>query len=432
MILSSLLLLAPLAPAAEPIQGDLFVLKARRVELGDGEVMEHAVILIEDGKIVTMGQDLPVERGLRVIELDDSQVVMAGLVNAYSRYGMAGGGYNDSRPQVMASQELYPTGMYDAFIENGITTVAQYPAGSGIPGQAVAIRPLAGSKEEMILEDGVYVKAVMRNSSTNKRNLTDGFKKADAHLKKVETERAKWEKKNAPKKSSSKKSSSKKSTAKKDEAKDEKPEEKKSTAKSSSKSKKEFVPPAPDPRIKPFLDLREGTLRALFSVGNAAAYVHLIDAIDEEEFEWHLRIPLTRDINVFHVKDKIGEKGCYCLMEPLITLNPGTMRQRNLPAEFDRAGAKLVLIPRTDSAAGFKAWLGDIGTMITAGLDRKSAIRAIVHNPAMFLGLGDHIGTLAEGKSANLVVFSGDPFQPGTKIDAVMLDGRFVTGDIDQ
>ncbi len=396
MFLTSLMALTPLAVPATPAPtSDLFVIKARRVELGDGEVMEHAVILIEDGEIITMGQDLPVERGIPVIELDDDQIVMPGMVNPYSRYGMNGGGFNDSRPQVMASAELYPSTVYDAFLENGVTTVAQYPAGQGIPGQAVALRPMGETAAEMIVEDGVYVKAVMRNSSSAKRNLTDGFKKADAYLKKVESEREKFEKK-----------------------KDDK--------------KKDFVPPKPDANVQPFLDLRDGKLQMLFSIRDAAGWAHLLHAIGEEEFQWHLRVPLTRDINVFHVKDEIGEKGCYTIMEPLITLMPGTMRQRNLPAEFDRAGAKLVLIPRSDSPGGFEQFLGDVGTMISAGLDRKSAIRAITMHPAGFLGLGDRVGTLAEGKRANLVVFSGDPFQPGTKIDGVMLDGRFVTGDIDQ
>ena len=401
MFVTSLMALTPLAVPATPAPtSDLFVIKARRVELGDGEVMEHAVILIEDGEIITMGQDLPVERGIPVFELDDDQIVMPGMVNPYSRYGMSGGGFNDSRPQVMASAELYPSAVYDAFLENGVTTVAQYPAGQGIPGQAVALRPMGKTAADMIVEDGVYVKAVMRNSSSAKRNLTDGFKEADAHLKKVESEREKFEKKN------------------KDDKK--------------KKGSKDFVPPKPDANVQAFLDLREGKLQMLFSIRDAAGWAHLLHAIGEEEFQWHLRVPLTRDINVFHVKDEIGAKGCYTIMEPLITLMPGTMRQRNLPAEFDRAGAKLVLIPRSDSPGGFEQFLEDVGTMISAGLDRKAAIRAITMHPAGFLGLADRVGTLAEDRRANLVVFSGDPFQPGTEIDGVMLDGRFVTGDIDQ
>jgi len=378
------------------------VIKAPRVELGDGEVMEHAVILVEDGEIVTMGQDLPVERGIPVIELEEGQVVMPGLVNPYSRYGMSGGGYNDSRPQVMASAELYPSAAYKVFLENGVTTVGQYPAGQGIPGQAVAVRPKGETAGAMIVEDSAYLKVVMRNSSSAKRNLRDGFKKADDHLKKVAKEREKFDKAQAKAKADKK------------------------------KSKAVFVPPAADPRIQPFFDLREGKLRALVSIRNAASYAHLVDAVGEEDFEWHLRVPLTRDIDVFHVTEEVGERGCFVLMEPLITLVPGTLRQRNLPAEFERAGAKLVLLPRTDSKAGFESFLEDVGVMIGAGLDRKAAVRAITHNPASFMGLGERLGSLSEGKRANLLIFSGDPFQPDTKLDAVMLDGKFVSGDMDQ
>ncbi len=434
MMLTSLLLLPALsAPAIgldpsalnTPPQGDLFAIKARRVEIGNGEVMEHAVILVEDGEIVTMGQDLPIERGIPIVELSEDQVVMPGIVNPYTRFGMTGSGYNDARPYIKASDEIYPSDAYETFLKYGMTTIAQYPAGQGVPGQAVALKPMGDDASEMIVEDGVYLKFVMRNSASAKRNLTDGFKKADAHLEKVEKEREKFDKKNA-KKPSKKKTTSKKDDDKKD---DEKEDDKKKTSSKSSKAPK-FVAPEADPRVQPFFDLREGELSALFSIGSAASYVHLVDAIGEEDFEWSLRIPLTRDIDVFHVKDKVGEQGCFVLMEPLITLMPGTMRQRNLPAEFERAGAKLILIPRRDNEAGFMAYLEDVGTMIGAGLDRKAAVQALTHRPATLLGLEDRVGSLQEGRRANLLIFNGDPFQPGTKLDAVMLDGKFVSGDM--
>ena len=45
MILSSLLLLTPMAatPPVVAVQGDFFAIKARRVELGGGEVMEREI-----------------------------------------------------------------------------------------------------------------------------------------------------------------------------------------------------------------------------------------------------------------------------------------------------------------------------------------------------------------------------------------------------
>ncbi|MEZ6016710.1 MAG: amidohydrolase family protein [Planctomycetota bacterium] len=419
--------LVPGGPApATPVMGaigatpDLLAIKARRVLVGDGTEIEHAVILVDGGKIVTIGQDLPIERGIPVLELDDDQLVMPGLVNPYSRFGMTGGGYNDSRAQVKASTELYPPSGYRAALEAGVTTLGLYPAGTGIPGQAVVVRPMGGTSEEMIVKDGAYLKVVMRPSSSNKRNLKKGFEAVEKYRDKVEKEREKWEKKNKP---SSKSSSDKKG----DDAADEKKEESKSS--SSKKKESPFVPPAPDEETAPWLAVVEKKLPLLVTIDSAAAYDHFIDALGKEDVDWSLRIGLSREIDVFYVKEKIGKQGCYVLIDPEITLHPGTMRQRNLPAEFDRAGAKVVLLPRSDSASGFESWLEDVGVLIGAGLDRKAAVRGVTQYAADFLGLGAELGTLAEGKRANLLILSGDPFEPGTEVDAVMLDGQIVHGE---
>ncbi|MCP3919947.1 MAG: amidohydrolase family protein [bacterium] len=440
MLTPILLSLTSLLPAQEPglagsaaapvVQPGLLAIKARRVEVGNGETLEHAVILIEGDKIVTIGEDLPIERGIPVLELDDDQVVMPGLVVAYSRLGMSGSGYNDSRPYVLASAELYPANeTFKEVLEAGVTTLGLYPAGNGIPGQAVAVQPHGDDAGDMILSDNVYLKAILRPSRTLKRYISDGFKKADEWLEKEKKNREKWEKdqEKAKKKKSSK---SKKDDEKKDDEKEE--DEKKSSSKSSSKSKKaEYEPIDPDPRAQAFLDLRDGELKALFSISNAASYLHLIDAIDDEEFAWDLRMPLTRTSNFYEVKDEIAETERRVVMEPLLTLHPNTMRQRNLPAEFARAGAKLVLVPRTDSTSSVKSWLRDTGVIIAAGLERKTAVRAMTLEAAELLGLGESHGSLEEGKVANLIILGGDPFEPATEIDAVMLGGEIVSGEVD-
>jgi hypothetical protein len=414
MILTPLILAAgPALAAPDAPTPDLFALRARRVETGTGETLEHAVILIENGKIVTIGEDLPIERGIPVIELGEEQVVMPGIVNAYSRFGMTGSGYTDARPYILASEELFPRGAtWKGALENGITTLALYPAGRGIPGQAVAIQPAPDGRteEDIVLLDSVFLKAIVSNSSTAKRYVSDGFKKADEWLEKEQKNREKYDK------------------AKK------KAEEEKDKDKQKAELEKlgEYEPLAPDPKAQAFLDLRAGKLRALFSIGQAADYVHLLDAIGEEAFEWHLEMGLTTDVDFFHVTEKIGERGCAVVMQPSLTLHPGTMRQRNLPAEYSRAGAKLVLIPRSDSTSAFGDFRRDVGVLIGAGLERGTAVRALTLEPATMLGLGDRLGSLEAGKAANLIVLNGDPFEPATKIDAVMLNGDFVHGEVEQ
>lgn len=63
-----------------------------------------------------------------------------------------------------------------------------------------------------------------------------------------------------------------------------------------------------------------------------------------------------------------------------------------------------------------------------AGLDipPETAIRWITSNPARVLGLDDRIGSLEAGKNADVVVWSGNPFSIYTKADLVYMDGALV------
>ena len=60
-----------------------------------------------------------------------------------------------------------------------------------------------------------------------------------------------------------------------------------------------------------------------------------------------------------------------------------------------------------------------------AGIDipRERAIRWITANPARALGVDDRVGTLENGKDADVVVWSGDPFSVYTHADLVYIDG---------
>jgi len=434
MMLTPLLLaLAPVSPVP-PLAGDLLAIRARRAETISEGTMEHCVILIEGGKITAIGEDLPIERGVPVLDLPDDWIVMPGLVNAYTRLGLDGGGFNDSRPDVLASDELYPASeIYDELLKFGVTTLGLYPAGNGIPGQAVAVQPAGDTKEEMILKDNAYVKILLRSNGSSKKMIKSGFEKVDEHAAKEKKNREKWEKDQEKKKKKKSKSKKKDDEKKDDEKKDD--EEKaadKDDKKEDDKGSDEYKPLEPDAKVKPFMDLRDGSLRALISIGSAGDYAHLIDAIGEEEFSWDLRIPLNTNIDIFHVKDEIAERGCRVVFEPMLTLHPGTMRQRNLPAEFSRAGAKLVLQPRSQSLSGHEHWLRDVGEIVAAGLDRETALRALTLEPAELLGLGERVGSLSVGSDANLIFLNGDPFETNTKIEAVMFGGKVVSGELEQ
>ena len=106
--LPALLLASLSAPALAATAPDLFAIKVGKAETVSHGTIEHAVILVEDGKIVTIGQDLPIEEGIPVLDLE-RWTVMPGLVNAYSRLGMDSRAGDEFNPQLSAADEIYPT-----------------------------------------------------------------------------------------------------------------------------------------------------------------------------------------------------------------------------------------------------------------------------------------------------------------------------------
>ena len=57
------------------------------------------------------------------------------------------------------------------------------------------------------------------------------------------------------------------------------------------------------------------------------------------------------------------------------------------------------------------------------GVSWGEAFRLITSAPAEIVGLGDEIGSLAPGRRADVVIWSGDPLDPRSAAEAVFIDG---------
>jgi len=106
------------------------------------------------------------------------------------------------------------------------------------------------------------------------------------------------------------------------------------------------------------------------------------------------------------------------------------MRERNLPAELATAGVDVVFVPNGDDLNSHKNWRFHVGHIVKRGMDYQAALRAMTLGPAEVLGLGDRLGSLDVGKDANMLFFSGDPLQPASRLEMVMIDGEFVSDEV--
>ena len=66
----------------------------------------------------------------------------------------------------------------------------------------------------------------------------------------------------------------------------------------------------------------------------------------------------------------------------------------------------------------------EAGNAVAYGMSWDDALRAITLTPAEILGVSDRVGSLSIGKSANLVIWSGDPFEYATIPERVFVAGK--------
>ena len=69
----------------------------------------------------------------------------------------------------------------------------------------------------------------------------------------------------------------------------------------------------------------------------------------------------------------------------------------------------------------------EAGHAVRNGMQWDDALEAITAAPARAFGLADRLGTLEPGKTADIVMWSGDPFEFSTEVDLVLIDGAEVS-----
>jgi imidazolonepropionase-like amidohydrolase len=57
------------------------------------------------------------------------------------------------------------------------------------------------------------------------------------------------------------------------------------------------------------------------------------------------------------------------------------------------------------------------------GADPYQMLRALTIHPAKAFGIDSHVGSLEAGKDADVVIYSGDPLDPRSRVEVVLIDG---------
>lgn len=387
----------------------MYAVTGGRVATVTRGTLDQATILIEGGKIVGVGPDLPVPAEARVIDAS-GYLVTPGLIDAHSHLAVF------SEPEVWANKDgNEKTGPVqphlrglDSFnpadpaipdvVRAGITTVFSGPGSANVVGGLGAAYKLRGrTAEEMLIPGtealkmalGENPKGVYKDRAGgpgtrmgNAGVLREALVKAANYLGAIERAHHECEPGKRPK--------------------------------------------LPDRDLK--LEILGKALRRELKVRiHAHRADDILTAIRISEEFGGLDLVIEHATEGYLVADFLASKGIPCVVGPLLLERHKMELQKvNLrnPALLARAGVKIAL--QADSMSGTQ-WLPiDVGLAIREGLPEDEALRAVTINAAEILGLQHRLGSIEAGKDADLVIWSGDPFDVDGRACLVFIDGEIV------
>ncbi|MGD0063911.1 MAG: amidohydrolase [Streptosporangiaceae bacterium] len=124
--------------------------------------------------------------------------------------------------------------------------------------------------------------------------------------------------------------------------------------------------------------------------------------------------------------DQIAAASIPVIIGPLFTSRSKVeLRNRSLanPGRLAAAGVRIAIT--TDHPVVPIHFLIHQATLaVKEGLDPVTALRAVTIHPAQIIGCADRIGSLAPGKDADVVIWSGDPLDVMSRAERAYVNGR--------
>ena len=97
------------------------------------------------------------------------------------------------------------------------------------------------------------------------------------------------------------------------------------------------------------------------------------------------------------------------------------------PGKLHAAGVRIAFATFNSSSSRTLPY--EAAQAVPYGLPHEAALAAVTRNAADMLGLGDRIGTIEEGKLANIMITDGDPLEIQTQVTDLFILGRGVSLD---
>ncbi len=359
--------------------------------------LENTTVIIDNGKIVSVGSNIPIPPDAQVIDCK-GLTIYPGLVDGGTHVGLQEiesisvtqdyDELGELTPEMEALTAVNPNSVLIPVTRvSGVTTVITAPSGGLFPGTAALINLHGYTPQQMY----AGFKAVVINfPSTGRRGRWD--RRTDDDVKKDSEKAVKklndtWERVKTY-----------------------------ASIDSATNRKEDY-----NPEMAALLPVYQGKAKAMIEVNKESDILAALKWIKENK----IKAILTGVAEGWRVADSIAAAGVPVITGPVIAMptresdrydqaykNAGLMK---------KAGVKVAL--RTNDAENSRNLPFNAGFAAAYGMTRDEALKAVTIVPAEIFGVADQLGSIEVGKSANLFISNGDPFEPATQIKYLFING---------
>jgi imidazolonepropionase-like amidohydrolase len=413
----TILSLASLSAFADGV----YAIKGAKIYTLAGDPIENGTVVIRDGKIAAVGTDVAVPTDAEVIDAAGLEV-HAGIFDAVSRLGLTEVGSvpatNDTtelgeyNPQLIAAGAVYPPSEHIPVARaNGITHTATAPGsggggfggggGYGISGQATLMNLAGWTVEEMTLEKSVGMMMGWPNIQTRTFDFAT-FSMKEKPFKEVKKD---YDDK----------------VAELEEWLDAARHYHQAVERGSTDRFER------DLKLEALVPVVQGEMPVIIFAQDKRQIEDAVKFCEEQK----LRMILAGGAESWKVKELLKEKNIPVILGPTQALPRHEDDPYDKPyttaAELQAAGVKIAFA--TFGSGNSRTLPYEVGTAVGFGLPWEEGLKAITLNPAQILGVDDKLGSIEEGKIANLIVTSGDPLEITTQMKYLFIGGKLTSMD---
>lgn len=183
--------------------------------------------------------------------------------------------------------------------------------------------------------------------------------------------------------------------------------------------------PDTDVQMEAMRKVLSGDVPVILSVSEAESITKALEWIEEMQEQTNAHFILAGVEGGWAVADQIADAGIACLVGPVLS-TPSEDHMDYLvayqnAAKLQEAGVKVAI--QTEEIENVRNLPFNAGFAATYGMGVEDALKAVTIVPAEIFGVSDKLGSIEEGKIANLFIASGDPFEPMNHIEQVFING---------